>query len=69
MEAGLRAMTPAQRIARSVSLTILAHGFALAQIRARHPEESDRQHRLRLAARTIDPATMKAAFGWTDDGA
>lgn len=68
LEEGLRRMTPEQRVSRAVSLTILSHRFALAQIRADHPEETDRQHRLRLAARMIDPATMKAAFGWVDDG-
>lgn len=60
-------MTPAQRVARVASLTVLSHAFALAQIRAQYPEESEREHRLRLAARTIDAATMKAAFGWSDD--
>ncbi len=67
MEEGLRRMTPRQRVARAISVTILAHGFALAGIRARHPDETDRQHRLRLAARMIDPALMRAAFGWVDD--
>lgn len=68
VEEGLRQMTPAQRIGRAASLTVLAHSFALAQIRQRFPDEDDRQHRLRLAARFIDPATMKAAFGWPVDG-
>lgn len=67
MTEGLRRMTPAQRVARAVDLTILSHRVALAAIRERHPEETDRQHRLRLAARTIDAATMKKAFGWSDD--
>ncbi|MBL8742785.1 MAG: hypothetical protein JNK04_16870 [Myxococcales bacterium] len=67
VEAGIGAMTPCQRVGRVVSLTILAHAFALAQIRRMHPQETEREHRLRLAARTIDAATMKAAFGWTDD--
>jgi hypothetical protein len=64
MEAGIATMTPEQRVQRVVSLTVLSHAFALAAIRANHPEESEREHRLRLAARTIDAATMKAAFGW-----
>lgn len=67
VEDGLRRMSPAERVARSASLTILAHRFALAMIRRRHPEETDRQHRLRLAARYIDASTMRAAFGWVDD--
>jgi len=64
MEAAYRAMGPEQRLARAASLTVLAHAFALAEIRRRHPDEDDRTHRLRLAARTIPPALMKAAFGW-----
>jgi hypothetical protein len=64
---GLRRMTPAERVRRAVSLTVLAHAFALAQIRQRHPEEDERRHRLRLAARILDKATMRAAFDWPDD--
>ena len=68
MEEGIRRMTPQQRVGRAVSLTILSHRLALAEIRRRHPDESDRQHRLRLAARMIDAPTMKEAFSWVDDG-
>jgi hypothetical protein len=64
MEASYRRMTPQQRIERAASLTILAHSFALAEIRRRYPDEDERTHRLRLAARYIDEGTMKAAFGW-----
>lgn len=67
VEEGIRRMTPAQRVKRSISLTILAHSFALAEIRRRHPEEDERTHRLRLAARYIDGDTMRKAFGFTDD--
>jgi len=68
IELGLHQMTPRERVGRAVSLTILAHSFALAQIRRQHPEEDERLHRLRLAARFLDAATMKRAFGWPDDG-
>ena len=67
VEDGLRRMTPAQRVGRAVSLTILAHNAALAQIRYRYPAEDERRWRLRLAARMTDPALMRAAFGWPDD--
>jgi hypothetical protein len=67
VEEGLRRMTPAQRIARVASLTVLAHRMALATLRQRHPGESERQIQLRLAARTIDAETMRRAFGWVDD--
>lgn len=64
MEAAYRRMSPRQRVERAASLTVLAHGLALAELRRRYPEDSERVHRLRLAARYIDPATMKAAFDW-----
>ncbi len=64
---GLERMTPTERINRSISLTVFAHSFALAYIRQRYPNEDERTHRLRLAARTIDKATMRAAFNWPND--
>ena len=64
---GLRRMTPTERVRRAVSLTVLAHAFALAQIRQRYPDEDERRHRLRLAARSLDIPTMRAAFDWPDD--
>lgn len=60
-------MTPAERVRRAVALTIATHSFALAQIRRRYPGEDERRSRLRLAARTLDPAVMRAAFGFPDD--
>lgn len=67
MEEGIRRMTPQERVRRALALTVFAHQVALAGIRERHPHESPRQHKLRLAARYIDAETMRAAFGWTDD--
>ncbi len=67
MEEGIRRMTPAQRFARVAELTAFTHRVALAAIRRDHPDETDREHRLRLAARYIDAETMKNAFGWVDD--
>lgn len=67
MQAAYRRMTPRQRVERSAALTVLAHSFALAEIRRRYPGEDERTHRLRLAARYIDSETMKAAFGWAPD--
>jgi hypothetical protein len=64
---GLARMTSEERICRAVSLTVLAHAFALAQIRQRYPDESERTHRLRLAARILDPKTMRAAFDFPHD--
>jgi hypothetical protein len=68
MEEGIRRMTPQERVRRALALTIFTHEVALAGIRKRHPDETPREHKLRLAARYIDADTMRAAFGWTDDG-
>jgi hypothetical protein len=67
VEEGLREMTPAQRVRRCIDLTILTHGLALAEIKRRYPDEDDRTHRLRLAARILDANVMNAAFGFVDD--
>jgi len=66
MEAGVHAMTPGERVRRAAALTVLAHRMALSQIRAHYPHESERRHRLRLAARYLDPEAMRAAFDWPD---
>jgi len=67
VEAGLREMTPAQRVRRCIDLTILTHRLALAAIERRYPGEDDRTHRLRLLARMLDRATLEKAFGFVDD--
>jgi hypothetical protein len=67
VEEGIRRMTPEQRVGRAVSLTILSHGFALAGIRRLYPDEDERTHRLRLAARYLEPELMKKAFDWPRD--
>jgi len=64
---GLRRMTPVERVNRAISLTIMTHAIALAQIRRTHPDEDERRCRLRLAARMTDPALMRAAFDWPHD--
>ena len=68
MEQGLRRMTPQERVRRALALTVFTHRVALAGIRRRHPDETDREHQLRLASQYIDADTMRAAFGWSDDG-
>jgi hypothetical protein len=67
MDAAYRRMSAADKIARMAALTELAHSFALARIRAEHPLETLREHRLRLAARWLSRAQMIAAFGWDPD--
>lgn len=58
-----RRMTPAQRAAKVSSLTASAHAVALAGLRQVHPGDSERELRLRLAARYIDPELLERAMG------
>jgi hypothetical protein len=61
---GFRRMTSAQKSALAGALTRNVRQLALARIRLRHPGIDAREARLRLAAMTIERATMLLAFGW-----
>jgi hypothetical protein len=67
LQEGLRKMTPQQRFQRAVELTVMAHTMALSELRRQFPQDDERRLRLRLLARTVDAATMRAAFGWPDE--
>ncbi len=69
MQEIMRKMSPAERFRRAVKLSCLAHKFAFAELKRQFPQENERQLRLRLLARTVDAATMKAAFGWSENDA
>ena len=61
---GYRRMTPARKVARVRDLNWTLQELALAQLRVLHPGDAEHVLRLRLAARSLDRATMIAAFGW-----
>jgi hypothetical protein len=61
---GFRLMTSAQKFALAGALTRNVRQLALAGIRLRNPGIDAREAQLRLAAMTIDRATMIRAFGW-----
>ncbi len=65
---GFRQMTPAKKFALVAALTRNVRQLALAGIRMRCPRISDREATLRLAALSIDKATMARAFGWVPGG-
>ena len=67
MDAAYRRMSPIEKIRRMAALTGLMRSMALARIRAEHPEESEREHRLRLLSRSVPKQRMIAAFGWDPD--
>lgn len=66
---GDRRMSPAEKMERVVQLTRGVQQMAWMGLRARHPDASPRELRLRLAALWIDADTMRKAFGWDPDGA
>jgi hypothetical protein len=59
-----RGMSPSQKLQRVWQLTQMTHQVALAEIARRHPDESARSHRLRLASRYLPADLMLRAFGW-----
>jgi hypothetical protein len=64
MDSAYRRMSAAEKVRRMAALTELTHALALARIRAEYPQESEREHRLRLLCRWLPPELMIAAFGW-----
>jgi len=59
-----RRMTTAEKLQAIFELQHAADEIALAGIRHRYPAVSEREARLRLAARKYPRALMIAAFGW-----
>jgi hypothetical protein len=53
-----------ERVAIMMDLTRLADGAALMGIRERHPDASEHEQRLRLAALKYGRDLMVAAYGW-----
>lgn len=64
---GWRRMTPAEEVAQVRELTRTARRFAMAGIRARHPNASEREVRLRLASYWLDRETMVKWLDWDPD--
>lgn len=66
---GFRQMSPARKFALVGALTKNVRQLALAGIRSRHPGIGEREAMLRLAAMSVDPATLFKAFGWDPEHA
>jgi hypothetical protein len=56
-----------EKVALMMDLTRLADDAALMGIRERHPEASEREQCLRLAALKYGRDLMVAAYGWDPD--
>jgi hypothetical protein len=61
---GYRRMSPSQKLERVCALTRAVQELALLDIRRRHPDADEREQRLRLASRWVEPDLMVRAFGW-----
>jgi hypothetical protein len=59
----LRAMTPGQRVAATVSLCSAVRTAALAGLRHRHPEASDAELRARLMVRLYGRSAAERVLG------
>ena len=61
---GWRSMSAAQKVQQVQQLIRTSRRFSLAGIRARHPEATEKELRLRLASYWLDRETMIRLFGW-----
>jgi hypothetical protein len=62
--AGYRKMSPQEKMIRVNEMTKGVQQLARARIQKEHPDESEREWRLRLASLWLDKELMKEAFDW-----
>ena len=61
---GLRRMSGTERLARAIALREATLTLARVRVRERYGEIPEREVRLRLAALSLDGATMRRVFDW-----
>lgn len=59
----LRASAPHARLAQALALSRMVRGLAVAGIRRRHPQASEREVRVRLAVRLYGRDAARRMFG------
>lgn len=59
----LRACAPHERLAQAMALTKMTRELAMAGLRARHPDASDAELRVRLAVRLYGREAATRLFG------
>lgn len=64
---GYRRMPVWKKLQQVGELTEMVGQLAMNDIRRRHPQADERELRLRLASRWIEPELMRKAFGWDSD--
>ena len=61
---GYRKMPAWKKLEQMLELTQLVQQLAMNDIRRRYPLADDRERKLRLASRWLEPELMKKAFDW-----
>ncbi len=61
---GYRRMSPGRKAQIVFGLYQFAHDLAMADVRRRYPDADERECRLRVASRRLDPDLMRDVFGW-----
>jgi hypothetical protein len=61
---GYRKMPALKKLEQVWELTQLVRELAMNDIRRRYPLADDRERKLRLASRWLEPKLMKKAFAW-----
>jgi hypothetical protein len=59
-----RRMAPAEKLRRVFDLYEFGMGLARADVGRRHPDADEREVRLRVASRYLDPDLIRKAFDW-----
>jgi hypothetical protein len=61
---GYRRMPAWRKLQQVAELTTLVTQLAMNDVCAKHPHADEREVKLRLASRWLDPELMRQAFGW-----
>jgi hypothetical protein len=61
---GFRNMPGWRKLERLRSLNALGLALAMADLRERHPDATEREYLLRLASRCVDPTVLHQLCGW-----
>jgi hypothetical protein len=64
---GYRKMSAWKKLEQVWELTQLVRELAMNDIRRRYPLADDRERKLRLASRWLEPELMKKAFAWDSE--
>lgn len=64
---GYRRMPVWKKLQQVGELSDLVRQLAMNDIRRRYPQADEREVKLRMASRWIEPELMRKAFGWDPD--